>query len=386
MSNDYDEASSGSDDDDDSSSNSNDCSKSKMNEYSSSISKESSGDNDDDDDDDNDDSSVGSNTNADIIKNKKYAFASGAVNDGNDADNYGNNYGDIYGDHGDHDDDDDDDDDACDNTYDDVPLHERLERKERTGLQTKYSRDRKSRALEVANKRLATLKQSRKNTTNNAMTSDDEHGGNNEKDTKRKKGKHKPTEVSSKRADFFRRGAPRLNESGLSVIGAHRYKPLDPRKSTLIGNFDEDNFQHNYAFLEEMRNKEIGQVRKRIAARKATGNKGNRLRRKLQMTHDGTQTLEDDEAKLKYLTETRANLERRKIERAARRSVKRKIHDDVESGSKGVYFLKRKEKKRLELEAKFEEIQKRGGDKAVEKILTKKRQKNKSRDAGRFAR
>merc|ERR1711907_110912 len=110
------------------------------------------------------------------------------------------------------------------------------------------------------------------------------------------------------------------------------------------------------------------------------------MRRKLQITNNGIQssTLEEDEARLKVLTETRANLERRKVDRAAKQSVKRKIREDVESGKRGAFFLKRKEKKRLVLEAKLQEIQKRGGKKAVEKILAKKRQKNKSRDARIF--
>lgn len=308
-------------------------------------------------------------------------------------------------------DDDDDDDDDNDNNQDhsndeeDVPLHERLLKKEGRGrrLQTSH-RERKSRAIEEATKRLATFKETqRKNnkkrkaddddddveTTSNSKKSTATMTKNTTTTTKKKKNKNKPTEVSSKRADFFGRGARRLNESGLGVdIGAHRYKPMDPRASNLSGHFDEDRFENNYEFLEEMRNKEIGQVRKRIAAHKATGNKGNRMRRKQQITQaDGSHssTLEDDVARLKGLTETRANLERRKVDRAAKQSVKRKIREDVESGKSGAYFLKRKEKKRLELGARFEEIRKRGGEKAVEKVLAKKRQKNKSRDASTFA-
>jgi ribosomal RNA-processing protein 36 len=290
-----------------------------------------------------------------------------------------------------------------DNTSDeeDAPLHQRLQKKESRGsLQRSSRREKKSRALEEATKRLASFKETqrlkKKRKTMGVGHEDDEsvETSSNRKTipntiTKKKKNKHKPTEVSSKRADFFARGARRLNESGLGVdIGAHRYKPMDPRASTLTGHFDEDRFHNNFAFLEEMRNQEIGQVRKRIAAHKATGNKGNRMRRKLQITQaDGTHssTLEEDVARLKALTETRANLERRKIDRAARQSVKRKIREDVESGKTGAYFLKRKEKKRLELEARYEEIRKRGGEKAVEKILTRRRQKNKSRDASAFA-
>ena len=289
----------------------------------------------------------------------------------------------------------------------DAPLHQRLSKREARGsLQRLSRRERKSRALEEATKRLATFKEQKNKkkkqkvmgTGDGGDDSDNEDtvelsssrkGTNKTTTSKKKKNKHKPTEVSSKRADFFARGARRLNESGLGVdIGAHRYKPMDPRASSLSGHFDEDRFHKNYEFLEELRNREIGQVRKRIAAHKATGNKGNRLRRKLSIIRaDGSysSTLEEDVARLKTLTETRANLERRKVDRAARQSVKRKIREDVESGRTGAYFLKRKEKKRLELEARFEEIRKRGGEKAVEKILAKRRQKNKSRDAGAFA-
>ncbi|VEU43855.1 unnamed protein product [Pseudo-nitzschia multistriata] len=282
---------------------------------------------------------------------------------------------------------------------DDAPLQERILKKESKGRAKLASRrQQKSRALEEATKRLAALKRERKTQVREGTADEDDErpeksSGNKQSaasKTRKKKNKHKPTEVSSKRADFYGRGARRLNESGLGVdIGAHRYKPMDPRLSNLTGHFDEDRFHHNYAFLEEMRNKEIGQVRKRIAAHRATGNKGNRLRRKAGITQaDGSHssTLEEDVARLKSLTQSRADLERRKIDRAAKQSVKRKIREDVESGKSGAYFLKRKEKKRLELEARFEEIRKRKGEKGVEKILEKKRKKNKSRDASFLSR
>jgi ribosomal RNA-processing protein 36 len=297
----------------------------------------------------------------------------------------------------------------------DLPLHERIQRKERRGLLAStlnLSRERKSRALEVASERLATLqrRQPRKENSGNSGTLSsggkigkrsmaDDDGDKGGEDVvpasapagttkKKKKSKHRPTEVSSKRADFFRRGAPKLNESGLGVeLGAHRYKPHDPRLSSLTGHFDEERFQKDYAFLEDLRNQEIGQIRKRVAAWKATGDRGRRLRRKLGITaiNENAGSLEEDEARLKSLTQDRAALERQKVERAAKQSVKRRIQDEVASGRRGAYFLKRKEKKRLEMEAKLEEIRKRGGEKAVEKMLDRKRRKNKSRDAGMFA-
>jgi ribosomal RNA-processing protein 36 len=109
------------------------------------------------------------------------------------------------------------------------------------------------------------------------------------------------------------------------------------------------------------------------------------MRRKLGVSGSDPSTLEEYESRLKALTQQRSELERRKIDRTAKQSVKRKIREDIESGKKGAYFLKRKEKKRLEAEATLEEIRKRMGENAVEKILAKKRRKNKSRDAGMFA-
>mmetsp|Transcript_4822 Transcript_4822/g.13951 ORF Transcript_4822/g.13951 Transcript_4822/m.13951 type:complete len:418 (+) Transcript_4822:74-1327(+) len=351
----------------------------------------SDGDSDDDDDDDDDDSDQGDSESEEDgapSRRSRGTRENGSV-PGDSSDDGSNGYGkdkdvglaESFSDE------------------EDVPLHERLLKKENRGRKSTFRREQKSRALEEATKRLASFKELKQRKKDQQKNSDgkDQVDKQRQRSTndgatkpKKKKNKHKPTEVSSKRADFFGRGARRLNESGLGVdIGAHRYKPMDPRLSTLSGHFDEDRFHSNYEFLEEMRNKEIGQVRKRIAAHKATGNKGNRKRRKLGITQaDGSHssTLEEDVARLKSLTQARADLERRKIDRAAKQSVKRKIREDVESGKSGAYYLKRKEKKRLELEARFEEIRKLKGEKGVEKILEKKRKKNKSRDASFLSR
>ncbi|KAL3907547.1 MAG: hypothetical protein SGILL_008827, partial [Bacillariaceae sp.] len=205
----------------------------------------------------------------------------------------------------------------------DLPLYERLRKKEEQGVNMRSARQRKSEALQLASQRLASYNEEKKQA---ASGKDD--GKSDSKASlikKKKKSKHRPTEVSSKRVDFYRRGAPKLNESGVGVeIGAKRYKPQDPRVSSLSGHFNEEQFQTNYSFLEEMRNQEIGQVRKRITAYKATGEKGRRMRRKLGL--DGT--LEEEETRLKSLTQQRADSERRNIERVAQQTVKRKIRDE----------------------------------------------------------
>ena len=75
-------------------------------------------------------------------------------------------------------------------------------------------------------------------------------------DTKSNAKQHAPKEVSSKRSDYFRRGAPLLANNGIAseaTGGANRYKPRDPRMESFNGHFDQGAFDHNYAFLEEVR-------------------------------------------------------------------------------------------------------------------------------------
>jgi ribosomal RNA-processing protein 36 len=282
----------------------------------------------------------------------------------------------------------------------DAPLAERLRINEEQGISLRGVRARKSRALQVATERLAKLKQQQQEQRSGGGNSKDTEEkvsqttkgkrsasagfSNDESSNPKKKSKHAPTEVSSKRSEFFKRGARRLNESGVGIeIGAHRYKAQDPRQSNMTGHLDEEHFEHNYAFLDEMRDKEIAQLKQRIVARKKTGSTGQQLRRKLQITQSGS--LEEDQEELKKLLAIKAELGRNKLERTAKQVVQKKLRDEVAQGQRGAYFLKRKDKKRLVLEAKFDELRKRGGDKAVEKVLTKRRRKLKSRDAGLFA-
>jgi ribosomal RNA-processing protein 36 len=250
-----------------------------------------------------------------------------------------------------------------------------LHRNEARGHPTLHQqRERKRTALEIASERLAKLKEKTK-TEYDA----EEDGG---PSKKRKKSKHAPTEVSSKRSDFFRRGPLRLNESGLGIeIGANRYKPLDPRTNSLNGHLNEEQFEKSYEFLQDMRDKEIVQLKKQIGARKETGKKGKRKRRQMNISGG---SIEEDQSRLLQLKQEKADFERRKVERAAKRAVKNKIKTEVEEGKRGAYFLKRKEKKKMEFEAKMEELQKRGGHKAVEKALEKRRKKAKSKDSQMF--
>jgi hypothetical protein len=53
----------------------------------------------------------------------------------------------------------------------------------------------------------------------------------------------------------------------------------------------------------------------------------------------------------------------------------------VASGKRGAYYPKRSELKKMEAEAKFDEIRKRGGDEAVDAAIAKRRKKNVSKEA-----
>lgn len=335
----YDEATSGSDDDDDSSSSSDD-------EGAVEVEQQESGDaspsaaNDDSSDTDGD---SGDSDNDSSSENES------RPNDPNDDDSNNNN----------------------NEEEEDLPLYERIHRNEQKGISLRESRKRKSKAIQVAIQRLKPPQQQQ-------QKEEDHHS------IIVKKSKHAPAEVSSKRSDFFRRGAPKLNESGIGVeIGAHRYKPLDPRASNLHGHFNEEQFEQNYEFLEQIRQKEISQLKKQIVARKITGKRGQSKRRRMGITDQGS--LEEDKEKLKALMQEKADLERRKLNRSAKQAVKKKMQEQVEQGKGGAFFLKRKEKRRLELEAKMEVIRNKGGNAAVDKAVNKRRKKQKTKDAKIFA-
>ncbi|KAL9189134.1 hypothetical protein ACHAXT_011624 [Thalassiosira profunda] len=302
----------------------------------------------------------------------------------------------------------DDDDDIAE---EDVPLSERVASKARAGRRyytgddattqedsaalddggKRRRAERKSRAIELASERLREARKAKGKTGGKLQyASSDEssvdHAASNHKDgskgdKKRKKSKHAPTEMSSKRKDYFARGRPDLNSSGIGVsIGANKYKARDPRMVSLSGHLDADVFEKRYGFLDEVQDKEIEQLKRRVNAWKTSGKKGQKARQKLGLTQGGG-SLDDDQEELTRLLQERAERKKAHVLRAAKQSVKQKIRKDVASGKRGAYYPKRSELKRMEAEAKFEEIRKRGGDDAVEKAIAKRRKKNLSKAA-----
>ena len=288
---------------------------------------------------------------------------------------------------------------SADNSDEDLPLAERVAKRAQLGRRyngsnkedqdgdggKKQRLERKNRAITLASERLRKARKSKHYDSDSSSvpsSSDDDSSveeatskNNKRGQKKKKKSKHAPTEMSSKRRDYFARGRPDLNSSGIGVsVGANKYKPRDPRMVSLSGHLDQDVFEKRYGFLDEVQEEEITKLKKRVSAWKTTGKKGQRARKKLGLTQ-GNNTFENDQEELTRLLQEVAERKKASLVRAAKRSVKQKIREDVASG-KGVYYPKRSELRKMELEAKFEEIRKRGGDEAVDKAIAKRRKKN----------
>lgn len=263
---------------------------------------------------------------------------------------------------------------------DDKPLGERIDLKQKMGI----TRDpmavaKKDKALAIAQKRLLEMKRKKRKESDSMY--EKEELNNNKRKAKRKRSKNTPTTASSKRDAYYDRGAPDLNSSGIGIeIGANKYKPRDPRHQTLSGHFDQTVFEKRYEFLEEIQDKEIETLQQRCKAWKTTGRKGQRMRKKLGLSTSDT-TADDDEALLNKLVQERKSRHDAKIKATAQRSVKKKLKEDVASGKRGAYYLKKREMKKLELEAKFEELKRIGGEKKVNEAIAKRRKKKMSKDS-----
>jgi ribosomal RNA-processing protein 36 len=215
---------------------------------------------------------------------------------------------------------------------------------------------------------------------------DNTDDGNNDEEkkrsTKNRKSKHAPTEVSSKKRDFYSRqqNTTSLGSRGINFEAAgivHYYKPHDPR-SMIDGSSGSKRIDEEYEFLDDIMKTEMDTLKQRIAAWKATGRLGKKAMRKLNICNTGS--LEEDQQKLKQLKEQLTQRQRAAAQRAAKVTLKRRMEQDIAEGKTGAYYLKRKERRKLELEATFEELRKRGGDNAINKAMAKRRKKNASKD------
>ena len=74
------------------------------------------------------------------------------------------------------------------------------------------------------------------------------------------------------------------------------------------------------------------------------------------------------------------------FEARARRSVTKKMKENVARGKSKAYYLKKRDWKRMDMEAKFEKLEKSGGDDMFINVLVKKRKKKGSKDISLMSR
>merc|ERR1712168_1128940 len=167
-----------------------------------------------------------------------------------------------------------------------------------------------------------------------------------------KKKKSEPEEMSSKK----QRGKPR------NVVEQVRRRHRDPRFDNLSGKFNDDLFQKSYSFVDDMKKDELKVVKKQF--------KKARNKEEKSSLHKLLQRIEEQE-KVNLLKAKRKEQEkkRKKEEFAARNEGKK------------VFYLKKKEAKKLELLDQYKKLKDSG---KVDKVMNRKRKVNASKQKKSF--
>ncbi|KAG1701642.1 hypothetical protein DVH05_006732 [Phytophthora capsici] len=164
----------------------------------------------------------------------------------------------------------------------------------------------------------------------------------------RRANKNQPLELSSKRAvGRFRQ-----------VVDVKKRRVLDPRFEAQSGRLNEDLFNKSYAFLDEYKQRELQELKQQLKKTKSVTKK--------------------DELKHEIARRQQEVTEKKKQEKIKSALTKRKREErEAVASGKGAFYLKRKDKKKLELQAKFQDLQETG---RLSKFMAKKRKKNASKD------
>ncbi|RLN21243.1 hypothetical protein BBO99_00009345 [Phytophthora kernoviae] len=166
--------------------------------------------------------------------------------------------------------------------------------------------------------------------------------------TLRRANKNQPLELSSKRAvGRFR-----------NVVEVKKRKVLDPRFEAQSGRLNEDLFNKTYAFLDDYKQRELQELKQQLKKTKS-------VTEKEELKHEIALRSQEMKEKQKQQMIQGALTKRKREEREA-----------VASG-KNPFYLKRKDKKKVELQAKFQDLQETG---RLSKFMAKKRKKNASKD------
>ncbi|KAG3120972.1 hypothetical protein PI124_g630 [Phytophthora idaei] len=164
----------------------------------------------------------------------------------------------------------------------------------------------------------------------------------------RRANKNQPLELSSKRAvGRFRQ-----------VVDVKKRRVLDPRFEAQSGRLNEELFNKSYAFLDEYKQRELQDLKQQLKKSKNAAKK--------------------DELKHEIALRQQEMTEKKKQEKIKSVLTKRKREErEAVASGKGAFYLKRKDKKKLELQAKFQDLQETG---RLSKFMAKKRKKNASKD------
>ncbi|KAI7861807.1 hypothetical protein BDF14DRAFT_246659 [Spinellus fusiger] len=159
--------------------------------------------------------------------------------------------------------------------------------------------------------------------------------------------KHSPMEMSSKRA------VSRLRE----VVPMAANKRRDPRFDKLSGQLNQDLFEKSYEFLNDYKQSEQAMLRERIKKER------------------DPDVRSDLETALMRMTSKEYTAKEAKRKQMLARQRKKTEAELVEQG-KTPYFLKRSEKRKLDLVDRYNKL----GQKDMDKILEKRRKRNANKD------
>lgn len=145
--------------------------------------------------------------------------------------------------------------------------------------------------------------------------------------------------------------------------------PRDPRFMTTAGEFDPNRFSKSYAFLAENHKTELSTLKETLArARKLLSSSPRDLRAEREAeVHRLEQAVKRAESLV-----NRDKLQA--VEREALGQVK-KVEREGRAQGKGQWHLKRGEKQKVVMQARYEALAKEGGQRAVKKAIEKKQKK-----------
>lgn len=176
-----------------------------------------------------------------------------------------------------------------------------------------------------------------------------------DKRRKQRQNKNRPMEMSAKRP------VPILRQ----VVTARKPMFRDPRFDDLSGEYKPEIFEKTYKFIDDIRSREKQLVQKKLRKLKTHGQK---------------------REELSYLLRRMENQERAKKNREEQRErelqFKRQQRERANQGA-APFFLKKSDKRKLQLAQKYEELKKSG---KLDNFLSKKRKRNAGKDRRKMPR